>query len=68
MLNPIHWIILLILPLCVSIWAAAVILGKAGYSPWLAILTVIPGMIFVGMILLAVLTWPLERAAEERLS
>jgi hypothetical protein len=45
-----------------------VILSKAGYSPWLAVLTVIPGVIFVGMIFLAVVTWPLERAVEERSS
>lgn len=42
------------------------ILGKAGYSPWLAVLAVIPGAIFIGMIFLAVATWPLERAAEKQ--
>jgi len=68
MLSVFHWIILLSLPLFVSIWASAVILSKAGYSPWLAVLTVIPGVIFVGMIFLAVVTWPLERAMEERSS
>lgn len=65
-MNPIHVIILLILPLIVTIWAAAVILGKAGYSPWFAVLTLIPGALFVGMIILAIVTWPLERAADEQ--
>lgn len=62
MLNVFHWLILFSIPVFVSIWASAVILGKVGYTPWLALLALIPGAIFVGMIILAFSTWPLERA------
>jgi hypothetical protein len=54
-----HWFIVLVY-LVLSVVPAALILRKAGFSPWWSILTAIPLMNFFAVWVFALIQWPTE--------
>lgn len=58
-LAPLHWLILIAVATFFA-WPAGLILRKAGFSPWWAILYVIPLINLVVIWVFALTRWPVE--------
>ena len=52
-----HWLIILIV-LLVYIAPAALILRKAGYSPWWCLVLIVPFLNVIGIWVFAIARWP----------
>jgi hypothetical protein len=59
-----HWLVVIAVLVVGGIWPAALILRRAGFSPWWAILYAIPLIGWVGIWVFALMPWPaLSKAA-----
>ena len=56
-----HWMVLVV-PIVLFFVPVAMILKKAGFSPWLVLVTLVPVVNLVGLWLFAFVTWPVNRA------
>jgi len=62
-MGPIHWTIVAS-SLLLFVAPVALILKKAGYSPFLVLLLILPGMPLIGLWFLALARWPALAARE----
>ena len=64
-LSILHWLILLTISM---IWVvpSAVILRKAGFSGWLALIAFVPLVNLVALWVFAFVKWPVERSKSEQ--
>ena len=55
-----HWMVLAV-PIVLFFVPVAMILKKAGFSPWLVLVTLVPVVNLIGLWLFAFVTWPVSR-------
>ena len=65
----VHWIVtfgVLLLVWGPILWAAALILKKAGHNPWWSILAIVPIANWVALMIFATSNWPALRGPTDR--